>query len=516
MRITDVKKIAMIRRFIYTLLLLLPAVAGAQHFYNFTGINDKGLLGTARFVGMGGSMSALGADISVMGVNPAGIALYRSNDCAFTASFENNESRSSYNNTEMNSSYSGCRLDNFGVVISNRLGASDIEFINIGIAYRANNTLNRNFDMYGAAKGFSQQYVIDELYRKNPFDTDNVTYSMYEKLGYNWLTLLASDGRLVADDGNLITGADGELLYPPTHHGYYSEERGGVDVADVNASLNIMDRVYLGVTFSYSLVDYDRYSYYNEDDAIGEIYSIVNNYSVSGTGVDFKLGAIVRPFKYLPLKVGVAFHTPTYYRLHDTSYASIAGVDGLVYDTRDEQRYYDTFDIKYKYRTPWRVNASVAYTLGSYLALNAEYEFTDYRNASYAGRTTLCKMQNYDIDACLRGQHIARVGAELNLNRLALRAGYSYSTAMFNASAYKLVDNMSVTDTATEYLNLYDKSNVTFGLGYRFDSLYIDLAYMLQMQQGDFYPFYDTEYVNPAAKAHFTDQTVALTMGMRF
>ena len=35
------------------------------------------LNGTARYVGMGGAMEALGADISTIGTNPAGIGLFR-------------------------------------------------------------------------------------------------------------------------------------------------------------------------------------------------------------------------------------------------------------------------------------------------------------------------------------------------------------------------------------------------------------------------------------------------------
>lgn len=501
---------------LYILLIMLPALSVAQNYYNFTGLNDKGLIGTARFVGMGGSMGALGGDISVMGVNPAGIALYRSSDCTFTVSTDIKNSISVYNKTQTSCDYSNCQLDNFGFVFANEFDMSDIEFLNIGVSYRSNNHFGRNFDMYGAAGGFSQQYIIDGLYRNNPFDTDNVTYSMYENLNYNWLTLLASDGGLVDETGNLITNASGSLVYPPTHLGYYSEERGRVDVFDVNLSTNIKDRLYLGATLSISSLDYSRYSCYYEDDEIGEIYSIINNLKMSGTGLDLKLGAIIRPFKYLPLKLGVAFHTPTWYRLLDSSNAAIVGVDRYEYDTRDEERYYDNLNVKYGYKTPWRVNASVAYTFGSYLAVNAEYEFTDSRTAAYTDRTAIARSQNPDIDKAMRQQHTARIGAELNFNKFAIRAGYCFSTAMFNSNTYKNIDNMSITDTSTEFLNLYDKNNVTFGCGYRFKKMYIDLAYMLQMQSGEFYPFYDTECINPIADVTFVDQTVALTIGMRF
>ena len=52
--------------------------AGAQTVYDATNIASKDLSGTARFVGMGGAMGALGGDISTIGTNPAGIGIYSS------------------------------------------------------------------------------------------------------------------------------------------------------------------------------------------------------------------------------------------------------------------------------------------------------------------------------------------------------------------------------------------------------------------------------------------------------
>ena len=46
--------------------------------------NSSDVIGTARYVGMGGALGALGADMSVISWNPAGIGLYRKNDIAMT------------------------------------------------------------------------------------------------------------------------------------------------------------------------------------------------------------------------------------------------------------------------------------------------------------------------------------------------------------------------------------------------------------------------------------------------
>ena len=72
-----------------SLLLTGMALCGALHaqdIYKVEMLSGSDLNGTARYVGMGGAMNALGADISTMGTNPAAIGLYRRSDAAFTVS----------------------------------------------------------------------------------------------------------------------------------------------------------------------------------------------------------------------------------------------------------------------------------------------------------------------------------------------------------------------------------------------------------------------------------------------
>ena len=49
----------------------------AQETYENAKVSAQDLNGTARYVGMGGAMEALGADISTISSNPAGIGLFR-------------------------------------------------------------------------------------------------------------------------------------------------------------------------------------------------------------------------------------------------------------------------------------------------------------------------------------------------------------------------------------------------------------------------------------------------------
>ena len=59
---------------LYTAALTFLAIpAMAQETYESANIATQDLNGTARYVGMGGAMEALGADISTISTNPAGI-----------------------------------------------------------------------------------------------------------------------------------------------------------------------------------------------------------------------------------------------------------------------------------------------------------------------------------------------------------------------------------------------------------------------------------------------------------
>ena len=96
-----------------TAALLNMFCASAQDIYTMESVTSEDLNGTARFIGMGGAMSALGADISTMGTNPAGIGLYRSADVATSLSLnalaegqkfdEHGKTRMSYDQAGMSS-----------------------------------------------------------------------------------------------------------------------------------------------------------------------------------------------------------------------------------------------------------------------------------------------------------------------------------------------------------------------------------------------------------------------------
>ena len=74
-----------IKHILFASALMASMSAAAQETYLDTKFAENSLTGTARYVGMGGAMEALGADISTMSSNPAGIGLFRKSMVSLSA-----------------------------------------------------------------------------------------------------------------------------------------------------------------------------------------------------------------------------------------------------------------------------------------------------------------------------------------------------------------------------------------------------------------------------------------------
>lgn len=475
----------------------------AQTQYDVARIIDTDLSGTARFVGMGGAMSALGGDVTTIGTNPAGIALFRSNDVSGTLSLTNTQVESNFEGIQSQENRTRMSLDQFGMVLSNPIDDANVRFVNIGMNYRKVRNFSKKMTVYGDLLGMSLTDQIarmtnnDEYGNYNPLPLDDY-YQIYNELGGNyygsawsdvsWLGVLGIQGGLIGpeiDDNGVeyehYIGMEGVA------DRYSSRETGGVNVFDINMSANVDDRVYLGLTVGFHNVDYNRSSSYTEwgrFDRMDTEYLLKNDFMTEGAGVNAKLGVIFRPFVESAFRMGLAVHTPTLYKLSDRHWASLSSsLDNYYGET-------DVAQFDYELLTPWKVNFSLGHTIGTSIALGAEYEYTDYSSAELRyDDGFVMDAENEWIDEDLRGVHTFRIGAEVKLiPEFSLRAGYNCSTASFKKGAYKwLYPNSTRTDA--EYENMLDRNAFTLGMGFRTGQLYVDAAYQYTYQNSEFYPF---------------------------
>lgn len=143
--------------------LCMALGAGAQNAYDAERLLGNELNGTARFVGMGGAMSALGGDMSVMGTNPAGIGIFRSNDASFSFSLNNTSTQSSFNGTQMKEDKTRASLDQMGFVYTQKVSNRNLlRYVNFGFGYHKSKNFNRLFSMGGALDGLSQSWQLSD------------------------------------------------------------------------------------------------------------------------------------------------------------------------------------------------------------------------------------------------------------------------------------------------------------------------------------------------------------------
>ena len=519
-------------------MLLLAMPMKAQDIYKMETMSTNDLNGTARYVGMGGAMNALGADLSTMGVNPAGIGMYRRSDIALTGSLTSQpNAHDFYDIGKTRGSF-----DQMGFVYAAKIG-DEVKFVNFGFNYHKRRNMKNFIGINNfATGGLSQSLQMLDLAYVNDGWLD-LTSDKDRELTTP-LTCLGFDTQMIAP----VYDAEGKLEgYVPSEAQSYSYQRaqwGGIQEYDINVSLNWNDQVYGGITFGVHNVDMHTGTFYSEQliDPNGpqlHEYYMTNEEALTGSGYDVKLGMILRPIEESPFRIGFAVHTPTFYDLKANSYLYMNS------PYRSEHADYSEADVnvvgnEYKIRTPWKINLSMATTIGNYLALDAEYEYCDLASAkvSYFDddygysegiggwiNSSKDRALNNEAKRFLNSVSTFKIGAEARLSKnVSARIGYNFVSAPVKEEAFLNLFTPSSSyyyNTNTDYVNLGEINRVTFGLGYKTKHFYADLAYLYQAQQGDVYTFHipgdDSERNRlQGAKVDLNRHNVMLTLGYKF
>lgn len=506
----------------------------AQDAYDAQRFSSSDLNGTARFVGMGGALGALGGDLSVMGTNPAGTGVYKRSDAAATVSGLFGSKGA------MDRSSSRMSLDQGGALIAYSMdnpSSTGLQYVNFGINYtkRSNFFFNQRTDVQNLGGVFSQTYQIADLCAlsfKNDYygkltnmsaaiisgdnRRDGLLYEAYYDKDGNLLGNTVADvnkgkpGYLDASDAKKVKGVTYRAV--GAQSGYYEKATwGGTSQADVNLSFNFSNQLFLGASLGVYSLDYTRDAFYQEKGVDNNTYDITSRYQTTGDGFDIKLGVIARPFEDSPFRIGLTVHTPTWYRMTDSNGAQLYLNDQYLSST-----YSDEYD--YDMRSPWKFGVSLGHTVGTVLAIGAEYEYTDPSTAHYSsidgGDTGYFRNMNRVIEQTLRGQHTVKAGVEIKpVDFYAIRLGYNYVSSPFQKGAYRTIGYDGV-QTETDFTNWGDTHRFCFGAGFTFKGGYFDLAYQYQMQKGDFYAF-DDENLKPTKVENNRSQVMA-TLGFRF
>ncbi len=456
--------------------------------------------GTARFMSMGGSFGALGGDFSSLSINPAGIGVYRSSEISFTPSLYYNEVGSNYYNTHNEDHQYNFNIHNLGGIFSfSTSEASDTpgwRNINFGIGINRHN--NFNFRRFTEGVNPDNSLLTDWLDQAIDEGTSANFDPFTTKLAYETDLIYVYD---TINDKPLweIDPSTGGLLTRQE-----SNIKGSVREFLLSMGANYNDRLYIGATFGIPYVRYEEVTTHTETDFRDTIpylnsFSYKYNLKTSGTGLNFKLGAIYRITDMI--RLGAAIHTPTFFNLKDEWWTEVDS--DITYKDGDTYKYNaksirGRFD--YELNTPLKAIGSMGFVFGTHGLINIDYEYIDYTNTRLRSDDYMFSDENNIIRNDLQEQHVVRAGGELRLPAMQpfiLRAGYAYYSNPYRPD-----------------VNNTEQSVITAGFGMREKHYFIDLAYMISFQSEDYYP-YRAEFTGPMEN-DFTRNAFMLTVGFRY
>lgn len=506
------------------LLSLFMAHAHAQETYENTKLIDNDLNGTARYVGMGGAMEALGADISVINSNPAGIGLFRRSSGSVSFGLVSQDGASSFKyGNKTNASF-----DQAGFVYSMRDGRRT--FINFGFNYHK----SKNFDyILNAASGLNGASQHKLSYMKALANENNL-----DKTSSGWRGKFAYTSQLdnLYYNTLMMTSSDGFFYNDASRYEFGRAETGYIGEYDFNTSVNVNDRVYLGITIGIHDVHYTGHSLYSEalvnlnNQTAGDI-TVNDERRITGTGYNASFGIIFRPVDASPFRIGLSVTTPTWYDLKTSNYTYLINnpkADGGGKLQGDYPNYTTGESYEFKLFTPWKFGVSLGHTVGNYLALGASYEYADYSrldtrvndgyDVDYWGdvyeHSSSDEPMNRHTRETLKAVSTLKIGAEAKvMPNLAVRAGYNYVSPMFKKEGYKdgNIDSYgSNYSSATDYTNWEATNRYTVGVGYTLGKMSFDLAYQYAQTNGKFHPFADSylDYTYPGQDSNGNDVTM--------
>ena len=474
----------------------------AQETYEAAELATEDLNGTARYVGMGGAMEALGADISTMGTNPAGIGLFRRSWIGISAGATIQKGDSYSNSVYSDNGKTNADLNQAGVVFSMQTGQNS--FLNFGFNFQKSRNFNQILNAMGELTNSSVSEKAVLAMRSNTWQCNNMDYLVYDN--YN----------------------EQKVKHMPYGTQYFgmNDNEGYIGEYDFNISGNINNRWFLGLTIGAKSVNFSSLANYYEfvsynlgrgldfgetSDASGNYNSItagypyaletVNERKITGSGVGLKFGAIWRPLETSPFRVGLYIHTPTWYRLTQDIWQDTY--------TDSNPNATKTYTVKesaygeYRFSTPWKFGVSFGHTVGNIVALGLTYDYAKYSaiNTKYDSWND-DYIVNENTKASLKGVHTLKFGAEIKpVPEVAIRVGYNYVSPMYDKTeGYKNYEehthgtyDCGANFTSNDYTNWGGTNRVTFGLGYTIAKHFnIDLAYQYIGQKGEYHPFATT------------------------
>lgn len=463
------------------------------------------IFGSARFEAMAGSFGGLGADFSVIQVNPASLARFSSSRFTFALNNSFITNKGSYNDMMADASRNKLSVGAIGAVFTNEIrgGGSARRYGQITVGY----TRLKNFNNTRKYEGQNFYSLLDVLAADGyGIDPNNI----YDARPFT--TGLAYDVFAVDYD------ASTEEYYSRLTAGDMYHEReiltdGGIGEFHIGYSENYMNNFYYGASIGIRNSKYIESFNHRETllDTLGtslRYFDYFYDQKSRGLGVNIKLGIVYLPIE--EVRLGLSFESPTVFRMKDEWSNNMNAMhdDGMKFIAPEfipEGKY------EYRLKTPMKLRGSFAYVFGMRGAVNVDLEMARLPGGKLRpavsslddgfGDTYGFEVENGEVKNQFRTVLNTRIGVEYMLvDDFFLRGGIAILPQPYKKS----IGNVNI-------------PNMTYsvGLGWENHIFQIDLSYRLLKMTEDYYAF-DPSKIENRTNFKTNMNSIVLTAGLKF
>ncbi|MCC9165246.1 OmpP1/FadL family transporter [Pontibacter harenae] len=513
------------------LLLGWSGTALAQTEVDALRYSRYGVSGSARIQGIGGAQSALGADISTMVSNPAGLGLFRRSEFSISAGTQLNTVNARGSGSTMTNDQNALSIPQVGFVFTDRKGDSDNNDwrgTSIGISYSRLNNFNQRLSYNNTAEPpntmvdyFADLANSNRRTENSLINELNSGITTYEGLAY---------GTYLTEFYDVATDQFTENAFPLyTGNVNQREEiqrKGSQNQLDIGAGASYRDKLYLGASLGIVNTNFEQNRIFSEEgpyaalpmyDNDGNISEppLIDNYSFElrdgftsrGTGLNLRVGIIARPVD--ALRFGLSIQTPTIYTITETYNTSLSATtlnpETETYRTVTESMMPGEFS--YNLVTPFRATGGVAVFLSKYGFLTADLEYVNYSGARFSeSQSNFGTSGDYfdEVNSRISDTYKSavnfKVGAEGRYEVFRVRAGYAVSGSPYQNADFNGQIN-----------------SVTLGAGIRLQNFYLDAAYVNSKGVSRYSPYTFSDVVgSPVIDLEQRQNTVMFTFGYNF
>ena len=463
-------------------------------------------LASARVSAMGGAFGALGADLSCMGINPAGLGMYRRGDLALTAGFHGATTSSQWGTRLQEAGSVEAVASNFGVALTYPSVDSDWPFFTLAVGHQNRMPFTQRVNIDGVAT----EHTISDLFVSQAIDDAEVygyasTDDALENgdiFGYSASLAWRTDLLLPDDDALYASAVDGSVAIDRD-----IDRSGRLAETQIAFGTTFQDLVSIGATLGLPKVSFEETSVHREDPVSAgsslNSWRFEESLRVSGKGVLLRLGVLARISG--SLRVGLAHQTRGRLTLLDT-YATSIRTSWM--DESELSATSPTSNSEYLMFTPDRTTVSTSFLMGKFGVLNADYVRSDMRRGELRDSDGFLssgydfEAENEAVQAGYSVMHQARVGMEIRAGddkQFRIRGGGGMSTSPFASEA--------VAADANRY-------HVSVGGGYRIANVHFSATWRTAWHNEDYY-FMGAFSPEPPGQLQRQASTLLLSAGLR-